>query len=307
MGVYTRIHDQNSKEKGKKKRKRDYSIVQIQHRELMPMPMQEGHCLAFSNPERPPAKRQASGAPTRPFYPNASVCLCLCPSSHLRLHQRMHPHPAPLPRRTRALRLETLPLHPQTPHITPGAGPPTKPPLLIEAFPLLPPIAVLIIAIHQLAQLELVLDIVVVHEARALAHAAAAGAAPHVAAAVGLEVEFLAAAGLHAAARGEAGHGVRGDAIGVCVARVVDTVGVFPREVEEVDAGEDDEEAAEQGDGVNGGGGVEALEEEAGGDEGAGGEGDVVEGVDAGGGLVVEEVWLRLQRTCWWRTGSRPC
>jgi hypothetical protein len=49
------------------------------------------------------------------------------------------------------------------------------------------------------------------------------------------------------------------------------------------------------------------LEEEAGGDEGAGGEGDVVEGVDAGGGLVVEEVWLRLQRTCWWRTGSRPC
>lgn len=204
--------------------------------------------------------------------------------------------------------METLPLHPQTPHITPGAGPPTKPPLLIEALPLLPPLAVhLIIAVHQLAQLELVLDVVVVHQARALAHAAAAGAAPHVAAAVGLEVELLAAAGLHAATRGEAGHGVRGDAVGVRVARVVDAVGVFAREVEEVDAGEDDEEAAEQGDGVDGGGGVEALEEEAGGDEGACGEGDVVEGVDAGGGLVVEEFWARKRHTCWWRIGSGPC
>ena len=113
------------------------------------------------------------------------------------------------------------------------------------------------------------------------------------AAAVGLEVQFLAAPGLHAAARGEAGHGVRGDAVGRCVARVVDAVGVFAREVEEVDAGEDDEEAAEQGDGVDGGGGVEALEEEAGGDEGAGGEGDVVEGVDAGGRLVLNSSGLK--------------
>lgn len=84
-------------------------------------------------------------------------------------------------------------------------------------------------------------------------------------------------------------------------------VGVVAREVEEVYAGEDDEEAAEQGDGVDGGGGVEALEEEAGGDKGAGGEGDVVEGVDASGGLVVEEFWVRKRRTCWWRIGSGPC
>jgi hypothetical protein len=70
----TKTSNSDLKEK-EKKEKRDYSIVQIQHRELMPMPMpmQGGHCLAFSNPERPPAKRQASGAPTRPFYPNASA------------------------------------------------------------------------------------------------------------------------------------------------------------------------------------------------------------------------------------------
>lgn len=43
-------------------------------------------------------------------------------------------------------------------------------------------------------------------------------------------------------------------------------VGVFAREVEEVDAGEDCEEAAEEGDGVYGVGGVEAAEEDEGGD-----------------------------------------
>ena len=43
-------------------------------------------------------------------------------------------------------------------------------------------------------------------------------------------------------------------------------VGVFAREVEEVDAGEDREEAAKEGDGVNGVGGVEAAEEDEGGD-----------------------------------------
>jgi hypothetical protein len=58
-------------------------------------------------------------------------------------------------------------------------------------------------------------------------------------------------------------------------------VWVFAAEVEEVDAGEDDEEAAEEGEGVDGGGGVEAAEEDEGGDEGEGCEGYVVEGVDA--------------------------
>ena len=57
-------------------------------------------------------------------------------------------------------------------------------------------------------------------------------------------------------------------------------VGVVAREVEQVDAGEDDKEAAEKRDCVYGGGGVEALEEQEGGCEGAGREGYVVEGVD---------------------------
>jgi hypothetical protein len=43
-------------------------------------------------------------------------------------------------------------------------------------------------------------------------------------------------------------------------AEAVGTIGVVARKVEEVDTGEDDEETAEQGDCVYGGGGVEALE-----------------------------------------------
>lgn len=58
-------------------------------------------------------------------------------------------------------------------------------------------------------------------------------------------------------------------------------VGVFAAEVEQVDAGEDDEEAAEEGYCVYGGGGVETLEEETRCDERAGGEAYVIEGVDA--------------------------
>ena len=52
------------------------------------------------------------------------------------------------------------------------------------------------------------------------------------------------------------------------------------REVQEIYAREDDEETAEQGDGVDCGCSVEALEEEARSDEGTGREHDVVEGVD---------------------------
>jgi len=104
---------------------------------------------------------------------------------------------------------------------------------------------------------------------------------------------------LHAAAREWGGHAVCRDAVHVvfvCV-RVggggrgadhqVAAFGVFAREVEEVDAGEDDEEAAEQGDGVDCVGGVEALEEDEGGAEGAGCEGYVVEGVDTKGRVVL--------------------
>jgi hypothetical protein len=59
-------------------------------------------------------------------------------------------------------------------------------------------------------------------------------------------------------------------------------VWVTAGEVEEVDACEDDEEATEQGEGVDGVGGTEAAEEEEGGAEGCGSEGHVVEGVYAG-------------------------
>tara|TARA_R110002003_G_scaffold244_4_gene17418 strand:- start:2262 stop:2459 length:198 start_codon:yes stop_codon:yes gene_type:complete len=56
-------------------------------------------------------------------------------------------------------------------------------------------------------------------------------------------------------------------------------VGILAREVQKVDAREDDEEAAEEGDCVHSGSGIEALEEEEGRDERAGGEGYVVERV----------------------------
>ena len=56
---------------------------------------------------------------------------------------------------------------------------------------------------------------------------------------------------------------------------------IFSRKIEEVDAGEDDEEAAKEGDCVHGIGRVEAAEEDEGGAEGEGRERDVVKRVDA--------------------------
>jgi len=58
-------------------------------------------------------------------------------------------------------------------------------------------------------------------------------------------------------------------------------LGIVSGEVEKVDAGEDDEESAEEGDRVDGVGRVEATEEDEGGCERGGGEGYVVEWVDA--------------------------
>ena len=46
---------------------------------------------------------------------------------------------------------------------------------------------------------------------------------------------------------------------------MVSPIGVIAREIEEIDAGKYDKEAAEERDGVYGRGGVEALEEEEGG------------------------------------------
>jgi hypothetical protein len=58
-------------------------------------------------------------------------------------------------------------------------------------------------------------------------------------------------------------------------------IGILAGEVKEVDSTKDDKEAAEEGDCINGGGGVEALEEETRCDECACCEGDVVQGIDA--------------------------
>lgn len=100
-----------------------------------------------------------------------------------------------------------------------------------------------------------------------------------------------AAAGLHAAAGAEGGHGVGGHGVlGVAEevqGRVAVAGGVVAaRQVQQVDAREDDEEAAEQADGVDGRGGVEAAEEDEGGDEGEGREGYVVERVDSAAALT---------------------
>lgn len=92
------------------------------------------------------------------------------------------------------------------------------------------------------------------------------------------------ATSLHGAAGERGGHGVGGDAVGVGEQHVGAALGVLAGQVEEVDAGEDDQEAAEETDGVDGVGGVEAAEEDEGGEEGEGREGYVVEGVYAGGG-----------------------
>jgi hypothetical protein len=64
---------------------------------------------------------------------------------------------------------------------------------------------------------------------------------------------------LHGAAGREAREGVAGGAVGELVAEVI-AVGIFAREVEEVDARKDDKEATEKRDCVYSGSGVEALE-----------------------------------------------
>lgn len=62
------------------------------------------------------------------------------------------------------------------------------------------------------------------------------------------------------------------DSIAEAVPECAATVGVFAREIEEVNAREDDEEAAEKGDRVDGVGGVEPAEEKEGRHKGTGSE-----------------------------------
>jgi hypothetical protein len=95
-----------------------------------------------------------------------------------------------------------------------------------------------------------------------------------------------AAASLHRTTGEGTRHGIGGDAVQIKAAaisvqlHVIVAFGVLTREVEEVDAGEDYEETTQERDCVDGIAGVEALEEDKGRDEGAGGEGDVVQRVD---------------------------
>lgn len=98
-------------------------------------------------------------------------------------------------------------------------------------------------------------------------------------------VAALRPARLHAHARLDARDHVGARGVAAVAARErLGAVGVVAAEVEEVDAREGDEEAADEGEGADHVGGVEAVEEDEGGAEGGRGEGDVVEWVDAGRG-----------------------
>lgn len=92
---------------------------------------------------------------------------------------------------------------------------------------------------------------------------------------------------LHAHARLEARDHVGARSVAVSAPREhVGAVGVVAAEVEEVDAREGDKEAADEGERVDGFGGVEALEEDKRGAERGGGECDIVKGVYAIGGQL---------------------
>lgn len=106
-------------------------------------------------------------------------------------------------------------------------------------------------------------------------------------------VAALGPARLHAHARLDARDHVGARGVAAVAARErLGAVGVVAAEVEEVDARKGDKEAADEREGADHVGCVEAVEEDEGRAEGGRGEGDVVEGVDAGEwGLVVVEHW----------------
>ena len=86
---------------------------------------------------------------------------------------------------------------------------------------------------------------------------------------------------LHAHPRLEArDHIGAGGIAGPVAAHRLSAVGVAAAQVEQVDAGEGDEEAGQQREGVHGIGGVETAEEDEGGAESGGGEGHVIQRVD---------------------------
>jgi hypothetical protein len=99
---------------------------------------------------------------------------------------------------------------------------------------------------------------------------------------------FAAATGLHGEASLKTCQAISGNAINLVVGpsmiagvyAKVGAVRIFARKVEEVDAGEYGQETAEQGDGIDRIGGVEASEEDKGGHECESRECDIVERVD---------------------------
>lgn len=91
-----------------------------------------------------------------------------------------------------------------------------------------------------------------------------------------------ASARLHGSSSLEAGDSVCWDSVLVQlgVDHVV-SIGIVSRQIEQVDSGEDNQESAQQGNGVNGIGSVESLEENKRSAERGGRKGDIVEGIDA--------------------------
>lgn len=95
------------------------------------------------------------------------------------------------------------------------------------------------------------------------------------------ETRIGTASQLHASSCRETRDAVCWHTVAEVITQSAITIGVVARKIEEVDTGEDDEEAAKEGDGVYGGSGVETAEEEEGSDECARRERDIVKRVDA--------------------------
>jgi hypothetical protein len=169
----------------------------------------------------------------------------------------------------------------------------------------------LIVAIGQITEAETAiggLNIVVVHQSFSAAIITGSPASERQVDTIrATALSVGAAASLHGTAGEGTRHGIGGDAVQIKAAaisvqlHVIVAFGVLTREVEEVDACEDYEEATQERDCVDGVAGVEALEEDKGCDEGAGGEGDVVERVDTRNGSVQDRrVGVWNSRTCWY-------
>jgi hypothetical protein len=82
----------------------------------------------------------------------------------------------------------------------------------------------------------------------------------------------------------QAGDPVRGHTVHLAVLEQAVSIGVGIGEIKQVNAGKGDEEADQEGDGVDGVGGIKSREEDERGAENGGGEGDIVKRINAGPG-----------------------